>query len=73
MGLDTKTYWLTDRQSQCDFDFDNFSFYFIDPIPYKLKPELLCSRTPFGNLPELNSLLLFPRNNSRHLSTVTAN
>jgi hypothetical protein len=22
MGLDTKTYWLTVRQSQCDFDFD---------------------------------------------------
>jgi hypothetical protein len=22
MGLDTKTYWPTDRQSQCDFDFD---------------------------------------------------
>jgi hypothetical protein len=22
MGLDSKTYWLTDRQSQCDFDFD---------------------------------------------------
>jgi hypothetical protein len=22
MGLDTKTYWLTDRQSHCDFDFD---------------------------------------------------
>jgi hypothetical protein len=22
MGLDTKTYWLTDRQSQCDFDFE---------------------------------------------------
>jgi hypothetical protein len=22
MGLDTKTYWLTDRQSQCEFDFD---------------------------------------------------
>jgi hypothetical protein len=21
-GLDTKTYWLTDRQSQCDFDFE---------------------------------------------------
>jgi hypothetical protein len=20
IGLDTKTYWLTDRQSQCDFD-----------------------------------------------------
>jgi hypothetical protein len=27
MGLDTKTYWLTDRQSQCDFDFDvDFDF-----------------------------------------------
>jgi hypothetical protein len=22
MWLDAKTYWLTDRQSQCDFDFD---------------------------------------------------
>jgi hypothetical protein len=22
MGLDINTYWLTDRQSQCDFDFD---------------------------------------------------
>jgi hypothetical protein len=22
MMLDTKTYWLTDRQSQCNFDFD---------------------------------------------------
>jgi hypothetical protein len=22
MGLDAKTYWLTDRQSHCDFDFD---------------------------------------------------
>jgi hypothetical protein len=22
MELDTKNYWLTDRQSQCDFDFD---------------------------------------------------
>jgi hypothetical protein len=22
MGLNTKTYWLTDRQSQCDFDFE---------------------------------------------------
>jgi hypothetical protein len=25
MGLDTKTYWLTDRQSQYDFDFCKFS------------------------------------------------
>jgi hypothetical protein len=22
MGLDTKTYWLTDRQSQCNIDSD---------------------------------------------------
>jgi hypothetical protein len=22
MGLDTKTHWLTDRQLQCNFDFD---------------------------------------------------
>jgi hypothetical protein len=22
MGLDTETYWLTDHQSQCDFDFE---------------------------------------------------
>jgi hypothetical protein len=29
MGLDTKTYWLTDRQSQCDFEFDfDFDFDF---------------------------------------------
>jgi hypothetical protein len=28
MWLDTKTYWLTDRQSQCDFDFD-FDFDLI--------------------------------------------
>jgi hypothetical protein len=29
MGLDTKTYWLTDRQSQCDSDFDfDFDFDF---------------------------------------------
>jgi hypothetical protein len=26
-GFDTKTYWLSDRQSQCDFDFDlNWEF-----------------------------------------------
>jgi hypothetical protein len=24
MGLNTKTYWLTGRQSQCDFDFEQF-------------------------------------------------
>jgi hypothetical protein len=29
MGLDTKTYWLTDRQSQYDFDFH------FDPVSWK--------------------------------------
>jgi hypothetical protein len=28
MGLDTKTYWLTGRQPQCDFHFD---FDFVSP------------------------------------------
>jgi hypothetical protein len=36
MGLDTKTYWLSDRQSQCDFDFD-FDF---DPVSCQLKVSL---------------------------------
>jgi hypothetical protein len=27
MGLDTKTYWLSARQSQCDFDFDASSVH----------------------------------------------
>jgi hypothetical protein len=27
MGLDTKTYWLTDRQSQYDFDFELIALY----------------------------------------------
>jgi hypothetical protein len=30
MGLDTKTYWLTDRQSQCDFEFD--FWYKANPV-----------------------------------------
>jgi hypothetical protein len=29
MGLDAKTYWLSDRQSQCNFDFEfDFDFDF---------------------------------------------
>jgi hypothetical protein len=37
-GLDTKTYWLTGRQSQCDFDFDKISK--IDMICFA-KTELI--------------------------------
>jgi hypothetical protein len=37
MGLDTKIYWLTDRQSQCGFDFD---FDFVGSNEKgSLKPE----------------------------------
>jgi hypothetical protein len=46
MGLDTKTYWLTDRQSQCDFDFELLGCYVresmkIEPNREKLK-NLYC-------------------------------
>jgi hypothetical protein len=43
MGLDTKTYWLTDRQSQCnfdfDFDFDLTSLEFRSPKATAMWPE----------------------------------
>jgi hypothetical protein len=32
MGLDTKTYWLTDRQSQCNFDFDFDVSHFVSTV-----------------------------------------
>jgi hypothetical protein len=33
MGLDAQTYWLTDRQSQCDFDFDSYlKIYFSETV-----------------------------------------
>jgi hypothetical protein len=32
MGIDTETYWLTDRQSLCDFDFD-----------FDLRPSQFCT------------------------------
>jgi hypothetical protein len=40
MGLDTNTYWLTDRQSQCDIDFDvqvsNCRFLGLNKLRHKL-------------------------------------
>jgi hypothetical protein len=42
MGLDTKTYWLTDRQSQCNFDFD-FDF---DPASCQLSVIVQISSVP---------------------------
>jgi hypothetical protein len=38
-GLDTKTYWLTDRQSQCDFD----SELVLPRISYKIVPSTVRS------------------------------
>jgi hypothetical protein len=43
MGLDTKTYWLTDRQSQCDFDFD-FDFDFDLEFSWEYKDRRVQER-----------------------------
>jgi hypothetical protein len=42
MGLGTKTYWLTDRQSQCDFDFD------FDLVESQVVYEISKERTSVG-------------------------
>jgi hypothetical protein len=39
MWLDTKTYWVTDRQSQCDFDFDNESVVKESPAGQNVSME----------------------------------
>jgi hypothetical protein len=39
MGLDTKTYWLTDRQLQCDFDFELTSLEFWSSTGTAVWPE----------------------------------
>jgi hypothetical protein len=39
-GLDTKTYWLTDRQSQCDFDFDLCKIGILCPTKPVLTEDL---------------------------------
>jgi hypothetical protein len=52
MGLDTKTYWLTDRQSQCDFDLStmhtaySLSYVLYDYVTKLLKqqPEVVQNR-----------------------------
>jgi hypothetical protein len=38
MRLDTKTYWVTDRQSQCDFDFA-WSTYAVEGLRVKQSVE----------------------------------
>jgi hypothetical protein len=43
MGLDTKTYWLTDRQSQYnfDFDFDNHPVFQYETLKVSEKQTIL--------------------------------
>jgi hypothetical protein len=52
MGLDTKTDWLTDRQSQCDFDFDyDFDFQPLrHRIDYDFDSGLDGSSAVYGRL-----------------------
>jgi hypothetical protein len=47
MWLDTKTYWLTDRQSQCDFDFD-FDFDYVGES-FQTNIEFPCVLMADGN------------------------
>jgi hypothetical protein len=45
MGLDTKTYWLTDSQSQCDFEFDfDFDFDLTERVTELVQEQLQVSR-----------------------------
>jgi hypothetical protein len=44
MGLDTKTYWLTDLQSQSDFDFEIFSVSGGVECVWWLQAVILCYR-----------------------------
>jgi hypothetical protein len=48
MGLDNQTYWLTDRQSQCDFDFD------LTKYIYKLKSYKIMKMQMFATLDKAN-------------------
>jgi hypothetical protein len=49
IGLDTKTYWLTDRQSQCDFD--------VELSEVQLSCETVASRQCVSTEAEEPSLL----------------
>jgi hypothetical protein len=51
MGLDTKIYWLTDRQSQCDFDFDLKEQASKQTVNLRSTEEYM--RSAYGNLREI--------------------
>jgi hypothetical protein len=61
MGLDTKTYWLTDRQSQCDFDFDYWELQFWEVKSWQLRPERVRKRSPL-EAPTKQRLLKIEKN-----------
>jgi hypothetical protein len=46
MGLDTKTYWLTDRQSQCNFDFDLVDREFCTGVCEEMTWALEAEKSP---------------------------
>jgi hypothetical protein len=50
MGLDTNIYWLTDRQSQCDFDFDFNSSEFSVGDSLKKQNRGVSSRREFWSV-----------------------
>jgi hypothetical protein len=67
MGLDTKTYWLTDRQSQCDFHFD---FDLTGQFSWKSECEEETKRLVWnGRQPGPPDQLTFDRRSVRYLST----
>jgi hypothetical protein len=45
MGVDTKTDWLTDRESQCDFDFESFEMAVKNIWEEMARKELACDKT----------------------------
>jgi hypothetical protein len=60
MGLDTKTYWLTDRQSHCEFDFDFGLGYECSHGKLVVKEELEVSLWRFSVwLEDLVTMTLF--------------
>jgi hypothetical protein len=53
MGLDTKTYLLTDRQSQCDFDFERMLHKDYDRKDSVEKKNFCCESHGTWRLDEL--------------------
>jgi hypothetical protein len=72
MGLDTKTDWLTDRQSQCDFDFDFYHSKHEMTTDLQTVNFLIIER--FGKITAFDSLLQLQlqSNNTTHFTVLRA-